>query len=1477
MSGLEGLGIVANVIAVVDLSLKVISWCSKYAQDVKDSSDGRARLLQAAITLHYESEKIRHLLAGKNGSKFKASQKLAHAMGSSEVQLRELESLLSDKTNCSSLRWPLRKEKVESAIRNIENATKTLLEVLQIDTAGIILDIDDRTEAGHRRAVIDQLPYVSDAVWDSHAEEHNATCLENTRKDVLREIKEWTEDTTDQPKTVFWLNGMAGTGKSTISCTIARSLSEAGRLGASFFFKRGELNREKISKFVPTIACQLATNRSALESHIYKAILHDPTIASKAVRVQFERLILEPLSQGSTEIRDQKPITIVVDALDECESDADIYLIINLFSRTRDIKKPRTRVFVTSRPDLPVRLGFNDVQGTYQDLVLHEIPARLIEHDISKFLIHEADLIKRRWDSSVAEGRKLPANWPGNATIQLLAKRAAPLFIFAATVCRFIADRRHGSPDEQLQRFLESSAEDTPSRMELTYGPVLGQLLGSHCSKRKKETIIHEVKRIVGTIINLAIPLSSSTLSRLIRIDQKTIDVRLDFLHSVLSIPPSSHAPIRMFHSSFRDYLMDPDVEGNPFQIDKKKSARDLVGDCFRAMEGLKTDVCHLGIPGMLRSTLRPEVIDQCLTPEVRYACVYWIHHQMVAGITPRDATGILKFLEKHLLHWFEAMILLGKVYLITEQIRSLKSALEKKSTVDVKLINLLDDAIRFVDKDTEMINLPPLQIYHSILVFAPTNSVVRKTFVTEIPAYLRRVTGRRADWDPRLRSFENSKPRGRCLGDQRSTVFSPGSDVLYSVCSGEYARAWRCDTGECIEEHQTEKGSLMALSPDGKYLAVTTPEHKISLSSDTIAHVLEPTQNTALGDLAFSRDSALLWACSIKGQVKVWNVTTGDCVKDLKCPWVLKLPESREDYECKFKFSLDHFIALLVPDYVDAHIWFLKYGEEEKSFDIALSEDDHIKHSAFSPDGKVLATLSARDSVMKIWDLQIGQCVWQLEAESVRRIMDFAFSPDSRLLAIAYYSCSILVWDFRSGKCSAKLDIRHRRSLSVISFSPDMDSLLLISKRVNGLSQIDVCNIEVWNLNAEACVTTMRCHEDDIHHLLWSPDGQTFASVRHGGGAIQLWDWPSLLKEPLEDSEETMSLILSHDASTVVASYEKNQLRAWDAATGEMLHEIRTKDQSSRMRSYKLSPDSAFIVTDRWDEAAVWGTRGGHCAWQFIQDYKRNTVHFSPDSYRIAVCIDSYLGSGPCIEIWKRTNGTFDLEHTWREMWAYHFLFSPSGSLLFINHGKGIRILNCDTREVLQEIPFNRYEIAVVSMAIVEDSSTFALGLTSEIQIWNLESMICVQQLRMKSASNLILSSTGALLAGQILNDLRIWNWKTGEMLADIKLSENTWKINAFLPDNSGILSNYGVIPMNLGTISSQYLKPTFRLKNHCIQWKENDLIQLPREFRGVQTAILATDSELTVALGFSSQRVTVLKISEDELRRLLPLIKET
>ena len=58
-------------------------------------------------------------------------------------------------------------------------------------------------------------------------------CLRGTRETVLTEIESWAKDFDASP--VFWLNGLAGTGKSTIAQTISELLFADGLLGASFF------------------------------------------------------------------------------------------------------------------------------------------------------------------------------------------------------------------------------------------------------------------------------------------------------------------------------------------------------------------------------------------------------------------------------------------------------------------------------------------------------------------------------------------------------------------------------------------------------------------------------------------------------------------------------------------------------------------------------------------------------------------------------------------------------------------------------------------------------------------------------------------------------------------------------------------------------------------------------------------------------------------------------------------------------------------------------------------------------------------------------------------------------------------------------------------------------------------------------------------------------------------------------------------
>src|SRR3954452_4674724 len=112
-----------------------------------------------------------------------------------------------------------------------------------------------------------RLKYVPGALYDAYGLEHRA-CHRGTRRELLEMIDRWAEHPTS--RSIFWLNGMAGTGKSTISYTVAKRLNQDkptghAKLGASFFFKRGEGDRGSAAFLFPTIIRQLAQKVSGLD------------------------------------------------------------------------------------------------------------------------------------------------------------------------------------------------------------------------------------------------------------------------------------------------------------------------------------------------------------------------------------------------------------------------------------------------------------------------------------------------------------------------------------------------------------------------------------------------------------------------------------------------------------------------------------------------------------------------------------------------------------------------------------------------------------------------------------------------------------------------------------------------------------------------------------------------------------------------------------------------------------------------------------------------------------------------------------------------------------------------------------------------------------------------------------------------------------------------------------------------------------
>jgi hypothetical protein len=97
-------------------------------------------------------------------------------------------------------------------------------------------------------------------------------------------------------------------------------------------------------------------------------------ISEKALKDQFEKFIFGSLTKLSQVPLQSQRLIVVIDALDECDRE-DIRTILTLLAWATDIRPVLLRIVLTSRLELPIRLGFKDMaEGAYQDLILHEVP-----------------------------------------------------------------------------------------------------------------------------------------------------------------------------------------------------------------------------------------------------------------------------------------------------------------------------------------------------------------------------------------------------------------------------------------------------------------------------------------------------------------------------------------------------------------------------------------------------------------------------------------------------------------------------------------------------------------------------------------------------------------------------------------------------------------------------------------------------------------------------------------------------------------------------------------------------------------------------------------------------------------------------------------------------------------------------------------------------------------------------------------------
>ena len=500
----------------------------------------------------------------------------------------------------------------------------------------------------HAHRLIDEWKAIKDSRRAHGAEYKHGNrsgCLKGTRESVLDEIERWTEDFDKPP--VYWLNGLAGTGKSTIAQTITERIFASDHLGASFFCSRDVADRSDLQLIFPTLAFQLAQKYPDFRSSLAPILEFNQDIVYESLQAQMQSLVVDPLlSTGISTV-------IVVDALDECKGEnpqSDFLCALGELVSTI----PGVKFFVTSRPEKDIITGFNDpeLQDRTSTFILHMVDRRAVDSDIHLFFRHEL--------SKLALQRGI-MGWPTEEQLGSLCQRAAGFFVYAVATIKFL---EHGlkCPSSRLNIIMKSPKSTayeggvklkSYASLDSLYLSIFEEAFGDY--NAEDHEMVHSVLCAVVLAFN---PLSPATISTLRGLKLSEVVATLESIQSLLVLDGDPNKPVQPFHKSFPDFIMDPTrCIDTRFSISPDDHI-ELALQCIKLMNELpEKNGWPISGHYFLFRKLNREILKRHDYETLAYAYKSWHQHLItIKHPTTQVVSALSNFFEQKFLFWLRVM-----------------------------------------------------------------------------------------------------------------------------------------------------------------------------------------------------------------------------------------------------------------------------------------------------------------------------------------------------------------------------------------------------------------------------------------------------------------------------------------------------------------------------------------------------------------------------------------------------------------------------------------------------------------------------------------------------------------------------------------------------------------------------------------------------------------------------------------------------
>ncbi|KAF8725293.1 WD40 repeat-like protein, partial [Rhizoctonia solani] len=983
------------------------------------------------------------------------------------------------------------------------------------------------------------------AVYDSRLSEEvgRRACTKQTRVKVLSDLNDWSLNP-DAPN-ICWLNGMAGTGKTTVAYTFAKALKARKVLGASFFCTRTSGECRDVGQIIPTIAYQLADYSPSFRSALVSSLEENRNISSCTASSQCEQLLREPLLAIKSAI--PEGVVVVIDALDECTNPKGAGMILDiLFQVAADLP---LKFFVTSRPEPDIRQRMQHQSDHMRSVcVLHEIEASLVRADIRLYLREELN------EGGVSE-----------SDLNRLAELSGTLFIYASTAIRYIREAGMMVDQDRLDAILSSSSDSVYQHAEVDslYTTILEAAVYKPGREPHEQT---KMLSILWTAVCTREPVNVDTLAALSGMNASKANILLQPLYSVLHVSEATHT-VSTLHASFPDFMFDK-TRSARFYCDEAQHSQLLAKQCFDIMEDqLRFNICNLQTSFVLDSEVQDlqSRIDKAISPTLSYVAHHWGDHLMRAPANERWQATLQKFLSKKLLFWAEVLSLKCSLVVGIVMLSGLKLWLTANRLLG-SLVKALDDSWVFLSKlaagavsqSTAHIYISALPLcHHSSFVYQQYWPCTRQLVSVQGSVVEQSQSPLLATWTMHSVPFALSFYPD---GSRFAVGFEDGTIHILDPHSGALVLG-------PLSGH-TDLVRSISFSPDGSMFASGSYDSTIIVwDAYTGARLVGPIKahDDQTLSVCFSSDGKHILSGSLDRTTRIWDSRTGNLIPN-------SITRHTHPVLHAAFFPGDRYIACgLGSDECPMVILSTSTGEQVPGWHI--QQGSAVRVISFSPDGKH-AVIGHSSGDVRVWSVQGGTIIHELAKVHSDWIRSIAFSPSGSKLLTASADGTVYAWDPQSGYGDPWLFGRHQQDARSVVLSPD---------GTRAISSSEDRTVKLWNAlhSTSSASQPWKAPTKIVWSVAVSPDGSRIAAASgdHTIYMFSIHDGTATLEPLVAHTNAIYSVTFSHDGRYIASGGDDHVICLWDGRSGKRLSGP-LRVHTSRIWSVSFSPDGRWVVS---------------------------------------------------------------------------------------------------------------------------------------------------------------------------------------------------------------------------------------------------------------------------------------------------------